>query len=460
MTFHHARIWLLVSCAAIGLLFASHASAQNQTSILVVRAPRVPSSLQRDVQHLLAPLGEIVSDTDYVKAARRMRLSPHDSRAIVALLPGLGIGLVVTVETTTRNAGRYLRLSYRNPETGDEVVKDELPYRSGPLPSSYSNWIVSQARLALSTLGVRAPQTQPARPGAAAQAWRNRARATPVRPQATPEFGDDGGNPPEFGDDGSGQPDATPAATPDDGSFAEGETEGAEEELAPRVLQVDGVVGLGLGQRAVTLPHQAGTRLLDVGPFATVDGAVRTRLRLSETFQLTLALRYYSSIGLTGESTPAAGVAQAVPLRSQRLEAVFGPSFRLSEGETVPWFAIYVGYAAQDLRGLVEITIPRYSLGGPLARLDLRAIIANGRITLWAMPEAQWVALVDSTLQRLHVAKGGLAVGGELGFSIRLNDQFLFEASYRESHSFVATPEQTGFQDLERVFTTRLVVQR
>jgi hypothetical protein len=233
-----------------------------------------------------------------------------------------------------------------------------------------------------------------------------------------------------------------------------------EEELAPRVLQVDGVAGVGVGQRSVTLPFQAGTRLLDVGPFLTVDAAVRARLLLSDALHFAVGVRYYTSVALTAESTPSGGVGQATPLRSQRLEIAAGPSFRLGTGETIPWLGLQVGYAAQGLRSLVEITMPRYSISGPLVRADLRAIIADGRVTLWAMPEAQWVASVNDSLTRLHVNRGGFAVGGELGLSVRINGQFLFEASYRESHTFLGTPEQDNFHDLERIITTRLVVQR
>lgn len=427
----------LVACLAWALL--PLAAQAQQSSILVVRAPRVPASLQRELAQLFSPLGEIVPDTDYAKTARQMRLSPHDPRAIVALLPGLGISLVVTIETTTRDAGRYLRLSYRSPETGDEVVKDELPYRGGPLPSSYRNWVVSQARLALSTLGSRAGQ----------------------RPAVTP---------PEFGDSDTTQTTApTPGdqyadnqASSDDASFRDSDDTQASEDsaLPPRVLQMEGVVGLGLGQRAVSLPTQSGARQLEVGPFLMVDGAVRSRLRLSESFQLLLALRYYTSVGLNADSTPAAGVPQSVPLRSQRMEAVLGALGRLGVGETVPWIALHIGYAVQDLRGLIEITMPRYSLGGPFARLDLRALVADGSVTLWAMPEAQWLVAVDNNLTRLHVSSTGFALGGELGVSVRISEQFLWEASYRESHSFVGTLQSDSFHDLERVLTTRLVVQR
>lgn len=441
---------LLVLVFAVVGLHAT-AFAQTRSSILVVRAPRTPASLQRDVQSLFAPLGEIVSDRDYVLAARRIGQPPHDPSAIVALLPGLGISLVVTVETTTRDAGRFVRLSYRSPETGDEIVHDELPYRSGPLPSSYRNWITSQARLALSTLAARAPQQATAPPNTSpAQAWRNRARP---RPSTTPQTGT-----PEFGED-----DSTALTDQSFGADAQADAEYADEaaaELAPRILQVDGVGGVGVGQRSVTLPFQAGTRLLDVGPFVTVDAAVRARLLLADAFQFAVAIRYYTSVGLSAESTPAAGLAQATPLRSQRLEFVVGPSFRLGTGETIPWLALQLGYAGHDLRSLVEITMPRYTVSGPLARVDLRAIIADGRVTLWAMPEGQWIAAVDDSLTRLHVDRSGFAIGGEVGVSVRINDQFLFEASYREAHTFLGTPEQDGFHDLERIMTTRLVVQR
>lgn len=419
---------LLISWA-----FAPTGSAQTQSSYLVVRAPRVPKSLQRQIEDVLESQGEVVSDTDYVRAAGRMGLSAHESRAIVALLPGLGVGLVVTVETTTRNAGRYLRLSYRSPETGDEVVRDELPYRGGPLPSSYRKWIQSQARLALSTLSARRGYT-------------------------------DNANVPEFGDDAS-SPDPNRPNTPTDTQASTVNVDGVDATdpdapLPPRTLQMDGVVGLGLGQRAVDLPTQSGTRVLNVGPFFVVDGAVRTRLHLSEAFQLALALRYTTSVALTAESTPAAGIAQAVPLRSHRMELMFGSLMRLSTGETTPWLGFQVGYAMQDLRGLIEVTMPRFTLSGPLARVDLRAVIVEGRVTLWAMPEVQWLVDVDNSLTRLHVSRGGYALGGEVGFSARLNEQFLFEASYREAHAFVSTREPNNFHDLERVFTARLVVQR
>lgn len=458
---HRLGIALL---ALTSMTFSASAFAQTRPSILVVRAPRVATSLQSDVQELLAPLGEIVSDRDYALAARRLRLSSHDPKAIAALLPGLGISLVVSVETITRNAGRFLRLSYRSPETADEIVHDELPYRSGPLPSSYRNWITSQARLALSTLSSRAPQrTITTTPGAAAQAWRSRAR---TRPPATTRPGTPY-SPPEFGEtetetDPNQPVEPTPTEFGDVGEeFSEAEAmEASEEELSPRVLQVDGAAGVGLGQRSVTLPFQAGTRLLDVGPFLVVDAAVRARLLLSDAFQFAVAVRYYTSVGLTAESTPAAGVSQATPLRSQRLEVTTGASFRLGTGETIPWLALHVGYAGHDLRSLVEITMPRYTVSGPLARLDLRAIIADGRVTLWAMPEGQWIASVDDSLTRLHVDRAGFAIGGELGLSVRINEQFLFEASYREAHTFLGTPEQDGFQDLDRIMTTRLVVQR
>ncbi len=453
---------LLGLCVAIAL--PAHPLHAQQPSILVVRAQRVPPSLQRDIAGLLSSLGESISDTDYVKASRRMRLSPHDPQAIVALLPGLGIGLVVTIETTTHDAGRYLRLSYRSPETGDEVVKDELPYRGGPLPSSYRNWVLSQARLALATLAARARQAPAARsdPNAAARAWRNHTRTQ--RPPPAPELGE---SPPEFGDDSTAQAPADAAtahaaALSDNEAFVEDDDTDHEKDadLAPRVLQMDGLVGLGLGQRAVTLPTQSGPRLLDVGPFLMMDGAVRARVRLADSAQVLLALRYSTSVALQAESTPAAGVPQSVPLRSQRFEVVLGAVGRIGTGATEPWLGVQLGYAVQDLHGLIEITMPRYSIGGPFARVDLRAVVAEGRVTLWAMPEGQWLVGVDNSLTRLHVAHSGFAIGGELGIGVRLSSQFLWETSYRESHSFLSTLQSDAFHDLERAFTTRLVVQR
>jgi hypothetical protein len=353
---------------------------------------------------------------------------------------GLGISLVVTVETSTRRGGRILRLSYRSPETGDEVVHDELPYRGGPLPSSYRSWIASQARLALSTLASRPGHTGAAAATTNQQAWRTRRpqpRFTPrnqPRPPAgggaPPEFGDDGAAPPEFGDTGG-----TPSETGGGESYAEGgetgydsgedaTTGGEDEELAPRILQVDGIVGLGLGQRAVDLPTQSGLRQLDVGPFLVVDGAVRSRFRFSESFHLLAGLRYLTAVALTAESTPATGVAQSVPLRSQYFEALAGPQVRLgSNAETAPWLGFGLGYATQDLRGLIEITMPRYTLSGPLARVDVRIPLSRGKIMVWLAPEAQWLAVVDSTLTRPHTASSGFSAGGEAGDrkSTRLN---------------------------------------
>jgi len=448
---------LIASLAAVFAHSPSTARAQGRPSILVVRAPRTPASLQRDVVALLRPLGELVSDTDYARAARSQRLSPHDPEAIVAFLPGLGIHLVVTLETTTRGGGRFLRIDYRSPETGDDVVHDELPYRGGPLPSSYRTWVVSQARLALSTLA--------SRPGGAPTninpqtAWRTRRPGQQTQPQAPPEFGTSS-TPPEFGEDGN----SGGSAEPGDPGFESADEISDEDldshELPPRVLVVDGVVGLGLGQRAVDLPTQTGLRLLDVGPFVALDAAVRTRLDLTDAFQLSLALRYTTSVGVTSESTPAAGVPQAVPLRSQRFEAALGTAFRLGDGETIPWLGVYLGYSVQDLRGLIEISMPRFSNGGPFVRLDLRAIVAEGRVTVWATPDAQWVSAVDGSLTRIHVNAGGFALGGEVGVSVRLSSQFLLEAAYRETHAFIGTPEAQSFHDLERLLTTRLVVQR
>lgn len=211
--------------------------------------------------------------------------------------------------------------------------------------------------------------------------------------------------------------------------------------------------GVGLGMRTLGWPVDRSEASVDLGVFPALDLGAAFSLRLTRGFSLGTSCVYQSSIAHEINEPRVGNSAETQSVRSHRFEAALVPELRFDEAIRLQVFA---GYAVRNLHPEVHhLQTPRATLSGPFLRPMLRLPIGTGSLALRFGPELQWIAAVSSELSERGVNAGGIAVGGELVFEVKLSAMFALELAYRESHALLHA-KLGDASDGERFVTARL----
>jgi len=226
----------------------------------------------------------------------------------------------------------------------------------------------------------------------------------------------------------------------------------------PPTLQGTLAAGLGAGQRSVHLPTDEGTRQVETGLFPALDVLVRADGRIGERGQLGLHLRYQTSLGITAVEARPGGVERRSPARTHHLDAGLVPALRFTSSPDSVVLGVFVGWGLRSFSTVVPLTVPSYTLHGPMAKLELRVPISGDAVALSVRPEVfAWLWATDELRELGAIDEKGVALGGEVGLDVRLSERLRLALGYRESHGAIGAGFGT-FTDVERFGSLQLVL--
>jgi hypothetical protein len=219
-------------------------------------------------------------------------------------------------------------------------------------------------------------------------------------------------------------------------------------------------IGIGAGQRGVALTDaRGGLQSLDTDYYPVLDLGLHGAVSLSSLFSLGLQLRYQTSLGLHAKETPTGRLGEDTSLRSHHVQFGVVPSFRFAESEDAATLQLLLGWAVRGLRSVTDVTIPAFTLHGPLLRAELEIPIGNFFAVRLA-PELLAIVGVSSELRaQAGIDGGGYGLGGEFVIAVRAQPWLAFELSYRQARISLATHRPTAFTDTEQYVTLRSVFQ-
>ena len=239
--------------------------------------------------------------------------------------------------------------------------------------------------------------------------------------------------------------------------FASLGSHASAQEHAP-TLQGSLSAGLGGGERSVALPTDEGMRKIETGLFPALDVLLRADARFDAQSQLGLHLRYQTSLGITGSELRPGRVERTSPARTHHLDAGLVPALCFTSSPDSVVLGVFIGWGFRSFSTVVPLTVPSYTLHGPMARLELRVPIEGDSVALTVRPEVfAWVWATDELRAVGAIDEEGVALGGEVGLDVRLSAELRLALSYRESHGGIATGFGT-FTDVERFGSLQLML--
>jgi hypothetical protein len=218
------------------------------------------------------------------------------------------------------------------------------------------------------------------------------------------------------------------------------------------------LAGGGVTSRTIRVPAGDGPRALATGLVPALAVRVYGRLQDASRF-LGLRLSYQTSLGVHAAQTvpDLSLIASETHIRSHRFEAGLVPGMFLGDSPNSAALSLFVGYGLRALASVAEIRVPRFTLHGPLARIEVELPLIAGRLSLRFAPELQ---VVVGMTQQLRAAAGlgstALAFGGEASARLQLAGPFAARLCYREAHARSTGHEGHVFEDIERYLTLEL----
>jgi hypothetical protein len=222
-----------------------------------------------------------------------------------------------------------------------------------------------------------------------------------------------------------------------------------DKETLQAVLQA----GAGVTERTIELPTAQGRMTLNTGLAPALNLRLSARIRNEQRF-LRVRVGYQTSSGIAAGDrlrVLTAGPA-TTPVRSHRFEAGIVPGMWLGNGPSSPALGLFIGYGVRAFGSVAELLVPRFSLHGPMLRLELELPLSP----LWSLrvaPEGHLIISMTEDLRRAGALdKIGMAYGGEASLQVRVFSRASLRASYRESHAYAraGTAANAHFVDVER----------
>ena len=221
------------------------------------------------------------------------------------------------------------------------------------------------------------------------------------------------------------------------------------------------VLGMGATSRSVDLPTTGGTQVLDTGFVPAYELRIAGRV-FDQHWFIGGALAYQSSLGAQGtQAAPGpADEALSTPIRTHRYEVGVVPGARFTDSPDAVSLALFAGYGLRGFASVVKLNVPRYTLQGPLARLELEVPLSSRTFVLRIAPEVQYILSISRDLRVAGtVQDGGLAWGGEAALAVHAASWLSVQLAYRESHATASTGFSDDFTDVERFLLLDAVLQ-
>jgi hypothetical protein len=217
--------------------------------------------------------------------------------------------------------------------------------------------------------------------------------------------------------------------------------------------------GFGATQRVLRFSAADADRVLDTG-FVPALG-VQLGASFGDEWSLDVRFAYRSSVFATAHQSSPDEVAPPLEttIQTHELIAGLGPTLHLGD-EDDPAFSLLVAYGIRAFGSVVELRIPRFSLHGPLARLEAELPLGSRRFVLYVGPELQWiVSLTSAARESARTERWGTALGFEARVCAYLLDNLALELAYRESHAKLSSAADSAFRDVERFAFVDIVVR-
>jgi hypothetical protein len=440
----------LVSCL-LCLWLLEPARAAFPVRLLVVSAPGV-SPRQRDpVISRLGQIGDVIAPREYAAAAKDEGLAPSSVEALERVAPNLHARLIIVLSTQRRG----LNLSFRDGRSGTVLHEMIVALQRKTVPARALYQIEQIARNLLAT-------GEGAAPIAASAQLDPTPSAAPTLPPQTeaPSLPDMEPIPQRF------VATELPRAGVD---FARPEPAHEADRSLPATPRVDDAparmaaavtLGPGIGSRSVRTPTASGDRSLATGFFPALDLGLGAEFSLSPQAAIDVTVHYQTSIGLHASETElGTGVEKRTSLRSHHLDVGVSPAYRFTASPAGVLLGVFAGWGFRGLRSIVDISIPAYTLHGPVFRPEIRIPIAGNALVLRVAPELMLIVEVSGELRELgNTAASGLSLGGEASLDIRLVALIHLTLAYRESRARLATAWGDALTDDERFGTVSLVL--
>lgn len=211
-------------------------------------------------------------------------------------------------------------------------------------------------------------------------------------------------------------------------------------------------VGAGVAQRLIEAPSAEGPRELELGPVPAlmvgIDGESH-----AGSWMLGLGLAYRTSVlGRVVDAEAGAGAATSkTAVRSHNFEAGLRIGLQLGAAEHPVHVALFAGYDVRALATVAVLRVPRFSLHGPVLRLELELPLHAANMRLRLGPEGQWISGISrALLDTSALTQPAFALGGFLQLQLPIDERFGLQLEYRESHAFAGSRGVPSFSDVER----------
>lgn len=433
-------VWCALLALGLGVALpapvAAQAKAQEQPVLMFSAERDVPRPIQYRLMELFSKLGQVASDSRYRREAKKQHMTPSDEATVALLLPFEGVTLGIFVETFRRDRSRFLRVRYFAGQTGEPILRDEVPLEGGVLKPVYEYFLPARARRALEALGAatRAPQliAQPKWPPPAQPGGQQPGELPPTEPPPTEV------------------PEPQHYEPPPEWSEADVEESEGDE---PYPITAWGSVGLGVSMQSSELPTDQGPAGVDGGMSAGLDVAVSAE-STGANIRAGARLDYRSSVGYELTDTPTGGVERTSPARSHELLASLFVRFRFAETPQAASVAVAAGWIHEDLRVDTELkSTPPYGAGGPKLGLSFDIPIGE-RVRLALGPELGWLVALDDEAHDMGLQPGGPAFGGDVELFVRIVGHVGLRLHYRELALRLPTVYDAGAYRESRRFIT------
>lgn len=232
----------------------------------------------------------------------------------------------------------------------------------------------------------------------------------------------------------------------------------AQPEITPPFRAALGA-GLGIGLRDIGLPTPAGERRLQSGLFPALDVDLRAEHAAGEHFLLGVRMRYQTSLGLAGRETPYSGTTRESAMRVHHGELGVEPAFRLGRSADSVSIGMFAGWALRALRTETGLSVPDYSVHGPVARLELRVPLRGRDLSLRVAPELMaWLSTSGALRAAGALDPAGLALGGEASLDIGIARGWGVALTYRGSRGSIPSALGGSLVDTEHFLTLQLAL--
>jgi hypothetical protein len=209
--------------------------------------------------------------------------------------------------------------------------------------------------------------------------------------------------------------------------------------------------GAGVAGHVATLPTRTSERSVVTEPFPAFDLSLSAALS-SGRWSVGFSGYYQTSAGLrVGDEH-----SERVALRAHSIRLGVLTSYRYGRSLNGPRLAVLVGWMVRGLRSVAELTVPAYTLHGPLLHPELQLPIARGAVTFRVGPELGWIWSASRELREATSAgSSGIALGAELALDFRIVDEVHLVLDYHGSYAILSTAWSRHFRDVEHVGTVR-----